>query len=127
LYFGVFASRSQTKYLTGPAGKSHKKAARGPKVPAAFLSSKGVTTKTQIKLVLFQALLFSTLIIELRKIVKKEICIAGDSDDDRKLLSGGRKFKGTAVKFNDVTKCGNSVSAIALGIDDLAFIKRNAR
>jgi len=70
-----------------------------------------------------QALFFGAFVVEVGEHVEQKICVARDGDDDGKFKIGCRKFKGSAVDFDNLTKSRNAVVTIAFGIDDLAFVK----
>ena len=73
-----------------------------------------------------KALLLGPLVVKLCEDVKEEIGVAGYLNHDRKLAFGDRELERSAIKFHKVTKGLDAVPAIALGIDDLPFIERNA-
>src|SRR6185369_6713136 len=65
--------------------------------------------------------------IKLGQNVEEEIGVAGNNDDYREFMIGIGEFKRAAGQFDDIAKRCDAVVAVTFGIDDLAFIKSNAR
>src|SRR6476660_2165374 len=70
---------------------------------------------------------FGTFVVELCEDVEQKVRIAGDGDDDRKFVVRYIEFKCSAVQLDDLAKRTLSVVAVALGVDDLALVKRDVR
>src|SRR6185369_10829908 len=65
--------------------------------------------------------------IKLGQDVKEEIGVAGNNDDYREFMIGIGEFKRAAGQLDYVAKRRDAVVAVTFGIDDLAFVKGNAR